>query len=155
MSDADEIQLPIIMYHAILEDNKLSSKYIVSPDLLEKDLAYIRKKGYTPVFMKEVIAFAEGKGKLPKRPIVITFDDGYYNNYYYVYPLLQKYNMKAVISVVGKMSDEFNTRSSVFTSDVGRHPRHALIRILGDTESFLRLPHLRCEKRRLPGIQRK
>ena len=107
MSDADEIQLPIIMYHAILEDNKLSSKYIVSPDLLEKDLAYIRKKGYTPVFMKEVIAFAEGKGKLPERPIVITFDDGYYNNYYYVYPLLQKYNMKAVISVVGKMSDEF------------------------------------------------
>ena len=48
MSDADEIQLPIIMYHAILEDNKLSSKYIVSPDLLEKDLAYIRKKDILP-----------------------------------------------------------------------------------------------------------
>ncbi len=107
MSDADEIQLPIIMYHAILEDNKLSSKYIVSPGLFEEDLAYIRKKGYTPVFMKDVIAFTEGRGRLPKKPIVITFDDGYYNNYYYAYPLLQKYNMKAVISIVGKMSDEF------------------------------------------------
>ena len=104
MSDADEIQLPIIMYHAILEDNKLSSKYIVSPDLLEKDLAYIRKKGYTPVFMKEVIAFAEGKGKLPERPIVITFDDGYYNNYVYAYPLLQQRGMRAVVSIIGSQT---------------------------------------------------
>ena len=40
--------------------------------------------------------------------IVISFDDGYYNNYYYAHPLLKKHNAKAVISIVGKMSDEFS-----------------------------------------------
>ena len=108
-SASSEVSLPIIMYHSILKSNKSHNKYIVSPELLEKDLQYIKKKGYTPVFMKEVIAFAEGKGQLPKRPIVITFDDGYFNNYYYAFPLLRKYNMKAVISIVGNLTDQYTS----------------------------------------------
>ena len=107
VSDSDEVTLPIIMYHSINEKNDKDSDYIVSPKLFEKDLAYIKKKGYTPVFMKDVISYVEGDGKLPKKPIVISFDDGYFNNYYYAYPLLRKYDMKAVISIVGRMSDEF------------------------------------------------
>ena len=105
--DSDSVQLPIIMYHSIMETKESDNRYIVSPKTFEQDLRYIKKHGYTPVFMKDVIAFAEGRGKLPKKPIVITFDDGYYNNYYYAYPLLRKYNMKAVISIVGKMADDF------------------------------------------------
>ena len=96
VSDSDEVTLPIIMYHSINEKNDKDSDYIVSPKLFEKDLAYIKKKGYTPVFMKDVISYVEGDGKLPKKPIVISFDDGYFNNYYYAYPLLRKYDMKAV-----------------------------------------------------------
>lgn len=108
VTNANEIQLPILMYHSLLKDPSKQGKYVVSPELFEKDLQYIKKQGYTPVFMKDVIAYVEGNGKLPKKPIVITFDDGYYNNYYYAFPLLKKYNMKAVISVVGKMSDDFS-----------------------------------------------
>ena len=58
--------------------------------------------------MKEVIDYVNGTGFLPKKPIVLSFDDGYYNNYYYAFPLLKKYNMKAVISIVGKLSDDFS-----------------------------------------------
>lgn len=108
MSQATEIQLPIIMYHSILKSNKNNSKYIVSPELLEQDIKYIKKKGYTPVFMKEVIAFVQGKSQLPQKPIILSFDDGYYNNYYYAFPLLKKHRVKAVISIVGKMSDEYS-----------------------------------------------
>ena len=104
----NQIELPILMYHSMLKDPVKQSQYIVSPDLFEKDLQYIRKKGYTPVFMKEVIDYVNGTGFLPKKPIVLSFDDGYYNNYYYAFPLLKKYNMKAVISIVGKLSDDFS-----------------------------------------------
>jgi len=107
-TDASEIELPIIMYHAILDTDSTDNQYVVSPKLLEKDLQYIKQKGYTPVFMSEVIDFVEGSGQLPEKPIVITFDDGYYNNYHYAFPLLKKYNMKAVISIVGKMTDEYS-----------------------------------------------
>ncbi|NLD19921.1 MAG: polysaccharide deacetylase family protein [Clostridiales bacterium] len=106
-TNSKEVELPVLMYHSLLKDPSRQNQYVVSPDLFEKDLKYIKDKGYTTVFMKDVIDYVEGKGKLPKKPIVITFDDGYYNNYYYAFPLLKKYNMKAVISVVGKMSDEF------------------------------------------------
>lgn len=107
-TSADEIELPILMYHGLLKDPKHQNRYVISPELFEKDLQYIQKKGYTPVFMKEVIAFVEGKGKLPEKPIVLSFDDGYFNNYYYAYPLLKKYNMKAVLSIVGKLTDDFS-----------------------------------------------
>lgn len=61
------------MYHSMLKDPVKQSQYIVSPDLFEKDLQYIRKKGYTPVFMKEVIDYVNGTGFLPKKPIVLSF----------------------------------------------------------------------------------
>ena len=39
---------------------------------------------------------------------MLTFDDGYYNNYSYLYPLLEKYDMRAVISVLGRYADEYS-----------------------------------------------
>ena len=44
---------------------------------------------------------------VPEKPIIITFDDGYYNNLGYVVPMLKKYNMKAVISIVGSYTDTY------------------------------------------------
>lgn len=105
---ADEIELPIIMYHSLLKDPNRQNKYVISPELFERDLKYLKENGYVPVFIKDVIEYVNDDGNLPKKPIVITFDDGYFNNYYYAYPLLKKYNMKAVISIVGKMTDDFS-----------------------------------------------
>ena len=106
--EATEIKLPIIMYHSILKDPIKQTSYVISPKLFEDDLKYIKKHGYAPVFMREVIDFAEGKGELPEKPIILTFDDGYYNNLYYADPLLKKYDMKAVFSIVGEMTEEFS-----------------------------------------------
>lgn len=108
LTDKDELELPIIMYHSLLKNPQKQTQYVISPELFEKDLQYLKKHGYTPVFMTEVIDFVEETGTLPEKPMVITFDDGYYNNYYYAHPLLEKYDMKAVISIVGRMTDEFS-----------------------------------------------
>ncbi|WP_216822526.1 hypothetical protein, partial [Klebsiella variicola] len=54
---SDEIKLPIIMYHALLKDPGRQNKYVISPDLFEQDLKYLKAKGYTPVFMKEAIEY--------------------------------------------------------------------------------------------------
>lgn len=106
-NDNAEIKLPIIMYHSLLKDPVKKSKYIVSPKLFEDDLKYLKKNGYTTVFMKDVIDYVTSNGTLPKKPIVITFDDGYYNNYYYGQKILEKYKAKAVLSIIGKMTDDF------------------------------------------------
>ena len=96
--------VPIIMYHSIIKEYKYSNKYIISLRQLEDDLHYIKERGYTTITMSQLIEYAEGEGELPEKPIIITFDDGYYNGYVYLYPLLEELGMKAIISVVGSFS---------------------------------------------------
>lgn len=61
-------------------------------------------------FVKEVnwTAFFMLGTPLPEKPVMITFDDGYYNNYLNAYPLLQKYQMKAVISIIVGETDKYS-----------------------------------------------
>ena len=104
----DALKLPIIMYHSILKDETRHGKYVISPNELEKDLKYIKESGYTTVTANDLIAYVEGKGDLPKKPIMLTFDDGYYNNYLYAYPLLKKYRSKAVIGIIGTYTQQYS-----------------------------------------------
>lgn len=102
----DIVRVPIIMYHSILKSQK--GDYIVHPDTLENDLKYLQSHGYTTITMTELINYVYDNSPLPEKPLIITFDDGHYNNLGYAVPLLQKYNMKAVISVVGKYTDTYS-----------------------------------------------
>lgn len=99
------VELPIIMYHSMLKSR--SGNYIVHPSEFESDLKYIKENGYETVTMADLINYVYNGTKLPKKPIIITFDDGYYNNLGYAVPLLKKYNMKAVISIVGSYTDTY------------------------------------------------
>ena len=94
------------MYHSVLKSK--SGNYIVHPDTLENDLKYIQSKGYSTITMTDLIGYVYNDYPLPEKPIIITFDDGYYNNLGYAVPLLHKYNMKAVISIVGQYTDNFS-----------------------------------------------
>ncbi len=114
-STFSEYQLPIIMYHHILRDEATHGKFIISPDDLEKDLKYIKKEGYTTITDLDLINFKEKGTPLPEKPIMLTFDDGHLSYLEYVVPLLEKYQMKAVVSVVGS-----------YTNDYTEHPDKAV-----------------------------
>ena len=98
----------ILKYHSLLKDPARPGKYVVSPDLFESDLKYLKEHGYSFVGIQELIDFVYSGAPLPKKSVVITFDDGYYNNYLYAYPLLEKYDAKMVISVIGKYTDLYD-----------------------------------------------
>ena len=101
--------VPIIMYHSI-GDN--TGKYVISQSMLENDLKILKEEGFTTITSADLIAFKEQGIPLPEKSIILTFDDGYFNNYSFAYPLLKKYNMKAVLSVVGKFTEEYSTDSA-------------------------------------------
>lgn len=111
-ASADSVCLPIIMYHGILKEDSRQGQYIISPALFDSDLQYIRQLGYTTVVMQDLIDHVDQGTPLPEKPIMLTFDDGYYNNYLFAYPLLQKYNMKAVISPVVSWSKFYSEQDS-------------------------------------------
>jgi len=104
----DGIKLPILMYHSMLMDQKYQGKYVISPDTFENDLIYLKKNGYTTIVMQDLLDYVDKKSPLPPKPILLTFDDGYYNNYLYAYPLIKKYNAKIVISPIGYYTDLFS-----------------------------------------------
>lgn len=102
----EEIEVPIIMYHSMLKDG--SGKYIISPDTFEEDLRYLKENGYTTIHMQDLLNYVNKGTALPEKPIMLTFDDGYYNNYLYAFPLAEKYESKIVISPIGYFTDQFS-----------------------------------------------
>lgn len=111
--EEEYVNVPIIMYHSLL--NARSNRYIIHPNNFENDLKYIQENGYTTITMTDLINYVYENAPLPEKPIIITFDDGCYNNLTYAVPLLKKYNMKAVISVVGEYTDNFTNRDDANT----------------------------------------
>ncbi len=99
--DSSTRQIPILMYHSVVSDPSLRGDYVITCDDLEQDITWLLENGYTPVFCSELEPFVCGRGKLPEKPVVLSFDDGCYNNFYYVLPMLEKYKVKAVFAVVG------------------------------------------------------
>ena len=113
----ESVSLPVLMYHSILDSKAKAGKYTIPPAVLEQDLQYLREHGYTSVSPEELIAYARGEGSLPEKPVLLTFDDGYYNNYSYVYPLLETYDMRAVISVVGSFTEQYSAPGAVMNNN--------------------------------------
>lgn len=103
----ESVKLPIIMYHSVLKDQAQAGKYVISPSTLEADLNYLKSHGYETVTVADLVRYVDELGELPEKPVMITFDDGHYNNYLYAYPLLKKHGMRAVISVIGKETEQY------------------------------------------------
>lgn len=90
-----EKKIPILMYHAVSDDMWGIPELFVSPSEMEKQLAYLAENGYDPITFED-IQYIDQYDK----PVILTFDDGYDDNYLELFPLLQKYNAKATVFVI-------------------------------------------------------
>lgn len=105
MAEDPGVRVPVIMYHAVMDDASRLGKYVISPEELESDFKWLSENGYTAVLSEDLINYTENGAALPEKPILLTFDDGYYNNYLYAYPTAKRYGMKFVLSPIGKYAD--------------------------------------------------
>lgn len=88
-------RVPILIYHSI-SDIPIGLKQLsVSAKDFEKQIRYIKEQGYTPIFFSELKDF-----KIFRKPIIITFDDGYKDNFSKAYPILKEYSCKATIFLI-------------------------------------------------------
>ena len=100
-------RLPVIMYHSVLNSRARSGQYVISVDVVRTDFEWIKTHGYTAVLPSELYD-AVSKGRpLPEKPVMITLDDGFLNNLTYLLPLLEEFDFKAVVAVVGSYSERF------------------------------------------------
>src|SRR5437764_13161913 len=88
--------LRVLMYHKI-SDNGYNDYLTVPSTALEAQFKYLLQQGYSPVSFSDLVKHVRCGKTLPPKPVLITFDDGYRDNYAIMYPLLKKYGIKANI----------------------------------------------------------
>lgn len=84
--------VPVLTYHRI---GNGGGRMTVSPAAFDAQLTYLQKNGYRVVRLADLQDFLEGRRQLPKKAVVITFDDGHASSYQYAYPLLKKHGFAA------------------------------------------------------------
>jgi|GEM_PF-159069 len=100
-AESNEQKIPVLMYHSLSKNPADWSSVTISPDKFYEEMLYLKALGMTTISSQQLIDAKNGKAELPKNPVMVTFDDGYLNNYQYAYPVLEKLDMQAVISIIG------------------------------------------------------
>ena len=90
--------IPVLNYHQI--NNKAHNLLTLSAEEFDAQMAYLHDCGYTTISPDQLIDHLQYGADLPPNPILITFDDGYEDNYREAYPILQKYNFTATIFLI-------------------------------------------------------
>jgi peptidoglycan/xylan/chitin deacetylase (PgdA/CDA1 family)/ABC-type Zn uptake system ZnuABC Zn-binding protein ZnuA len=90
-------RVPVIMYHDILPKKQVF--FDVTQQEFEEHLQRLQSSGVTPISVNQLVTHLRTGLPLPKKPILLTFDDGYESAYQYVFPLLKKYNYPAAFAI--------------------------------------------------------
>ncbi len=99
-----QIRVPILMYHYVeyVKDkgDTIRQSLSLTPYTFEEEVKTLLDAGYTFMTNAEVADALSGKITLPKKPVALTFDDGYRDFYTDVYPILKKYHAKATAYII-------------------------------------------------------
>lgn len=94
--------VPVLMYHHVNPHRGMINS---SPENFERQISALARAGYTSLSAAEFAAFLSG-APVPRKSVLITFDDGYLDNWLYAHPVLARYNMRAVLfTVTGWIGD--------------------------------------------------
>ena len=108
VSAQPQVELPVVMYHQLTKNISRAGTYCITVNQLENDLKYLKENGYETIDVEQLVSHVKSGTPLPEKPIMLTFDDGYETVYSYLLPLLEKYDMCAVASVVGSYTDWYS-----------------------------------------------
>lgn len=116
LKDEVAVQVPVLMYHHIRKIKPtFTSKdrqYSVTPEHFQAQMEGLVRAGYTTITPRELEEAIEGVGTLPKKPVLLTFDDGYKEHYTIVLPILKRLNLKATYFIISGVT-KVNAHMSV------------------------------------------
>jgi peptidoglycan/xylan/chitin deacetylase (PgdA/CDA1 family) len=94
------VEVPILMYHEIAGRADTASRLAVPPDSFAAQVRHLHDSGYTTLTFSALAAILDGEmARLPERPIVLTFDDGFADFHSQALPVLRQYGFTATVFV--------------------------------------------------------
>ena len=104
------ISVPILTYHQVSpRQHPLFRKYSVTPQAFAAQMTWLAWAGYRPMTLGAVLAARRGQGILPRRPVIITFDDGFQDCWDYAVPVLRARGFSALFFLVAGLMGRQST----------------------------------------------
>lgn len=97
--------IPVLMYHSISNEND-NNLMKVPKDQFSSQMKYLKDNGYYTLSANEFYNFIVNDVPVPKKSVLITFDDGYQNQYDNAYPILKKYKFHATMFIITNYLDK-------------------------------------------------
>lgn len=91
-------EIPVLGYHRINNVDHLP--LTLSTEEFDAQMQYLQTNGYSAITLDELVSYIRDKKDLPYKSVVITFDDGYEDNYVNAYPILKKYDLDATVFLI-------------------------------------------------------
>ena len=105
--------IPVLLYHHVSDDKTELPELTVTTAEFERQMALLHGAGFSTISPSQLNAYMEEKMvSLPAKPILITFDDGYDDNYFNAFPVLKRFGFSSVIFMVGVNIDREKRLSS-------------------------------------------
>jgi len=101
----------ILMYHSIANNDVF---FTVELEMFEKQMNYLKNNNYNVIKLSDLVDILEYSKEIPKKTVILTFDDGYQDNYNNAFPILKKYNFPASIFLItGLIGKEINNSQNI------------------------------------------
>ena len=103
------LKVPILMYHYVSTPPEDADVYrvdlSVEPAVFREQMTYLAANGYSTIDFYDLSLAITGKLELPPKPVIITLDDGYVDNYHQAFPILREFGFKATFFIVTEFID--------------------------------------------------
>ncbi|MBR4261583.1 MAG: polysaccharide deacetylase family protein [Clostridia bacterium] len=100
--DEKNIKIPILLYHQIPTKKSKREDYYVctTAKQFEKQISGLKDLGYTFITYEDLVKYNNNEIPLPEYVVLLSFDDGYLDNYENAFPIVKKYNIPINIFVI-------------------------------------------------------
>ncbi len=102
--------IPVVMYHHV---SPAGWGLTISPGLFEEHLSYLKRDGWKTLSGDEFLEIIQAE-EIPAKCVLLTFDDGFADNYVYAYPILKRYGMKAILFVATSFIEDVEVNRDEF-----------------------------------------
>ncbi len=119
--------VPVLMYHHVNPHH--GDIVTVTPRIFGEQMRYLRESGYKTLTVSELLSYARGEYCPKEKAVVVTFDDGWLDNYIYAFRVLEEYAIRATVFIVTDRTEGASEKTGQTAASVPKHRESkALIR---------------------------